>query len=122
MHLRFRRGYVKQGRDLNELPYRAFAYPFSGLFACILTVLIILGQGYESFAPSFDRIKFLTSYIGVVPAILCYIGYKLVRRSKVVPILEIDYDTGRATYDDMMMDEEAIGHIPWWKRILAWIF
>jgi lysine-specific permease len=45
VHLRFRRAYVKQGRDLKELPYLSPWYPFSDLFPCILCILIILGQG-----------------------------------------------------------------------------
>lgn len=45
VHLRFRRAYVKQGRDVNELPYISSWYPFSGIFSSVLCVLIILGQG-----------------------------------------------------------------------------
>ncbi|KAI8139578.1 amino acid permease/ SLC12A domain-containing protein [Fennellomyces sp. T-0311] len=122
VHIRFRRAYLKQGRKLEDLPYRAFAYPYSGLFACTLCILIILGQGYNAFAPEFDRIQFVTNYIGIVPAIVCYVVYKLVRRTKLVPLLECDFETGRVTAEDVEEDEAQIGAVPWYKRILAWIF
>lgn len=89
VHWRFRRAYIKQGRDLSELPFRAFAYPFSNLFACTLCVLIILGQGYDAFTPEFDRITFVTRYIGLVPFFLCYVIYKFARGTKIVPLLEV---------------------------------
>ncbi|KAI9498160.1 amino acid permease/ SLC12A domain-containing protein [Zychaea mexicana] len=122
VHLRFRRAYLRQGRSLDDLPYRAFAYPYSGIFASTLCILIILGQGYGAFAPEFDRIKFVTNYIGVVPAIVCYVVYKLVRRTKIVPLLEVDFETGRVTAEDREQDEAEIGKMPWYKQILAWIF
>ncbi|CDH48806.1 lysine-specific permease [Lichtheimia corymbifera JMRC:FSU:9682] len=122
VQLRFRRAYVKQGRNIEELPFRAFGYPFTGIFAVVLTVLIILGQGYGAFAPEFDGVTFATNYIGLVPAIVCYIGYKLVRRTKVVPLLDVDFETGRVTDLDVAKDTEEIGYLPWYKRALAWIF
>ncbi|KAI7858426.1 amino acid permease/ SLC12A domain-containing protein [Circinella umbellata] len=122
VHLRFRRAYVKQGRSLDDLPFKCFAYPYSGLFACTLTILIILGQGYGAFAPEFDRVTFITNYIGIVPAIVCYVVYKLVRRTKVVPMEEVDFETGRVTDADREEDEREVGYQPWWKKAIAWIF
>lgn len=49
VQLRFRRAYVKQGRSIEELPFIAFGYPYTGIFAVVLTILIILGQGMHSF-------------------------------------------------------------------------
>lgn len=64
VHIRFRRAYVKQGRSLADLPYRAIWYPFTPLFAATLCVLIILGQGYTAFAPEFKVQTFFANYIG----------------------------------------------------------
>lgn len=44
--------------------------------------------GYSAFTP-FDGVTFVTNYIGLVPAFVCYVGYKLIRRSKVVPLLDV---------------------------------
>jgi amino acid permease len=89
VHIRFRRAFIRQGRSLDELPYHAFLYPYSGLFASILCILIILGQGYVAFYPQWDTVTFFTSYIGVVPFILCYVIHKLVTRKKVIPLEEV---------------------------------
>jgi lysine-specific permease len=118
VHIRFRRAYLRQGRSIEELPYKSAAYPFSGLFACILSILIILGQGYGSFTPQFNANKFCTSYIGVVPFILCYAGHKLITRKKVVQLEEVDFETGRVTRFDIEKDEEMDGRRTFWKRVL----
>ncbi|KAI7906616.1 amino acid permease/ SLC12A domain-containing protein [Cokeromyces recurvatus] len=121
VHIRFRRAYIRQGRSIEDLPYKAFAYPFSGLFATILCILIILGQGYSAFSPQFDSISFVTSYIGIVPFFLCYIIHKLVTRKKLIPLEEVDFETGRVTRYDIEKDNEQDKTIPRWKRIIAWI-
>ncbi|KAJ2615473.1 hypothetical protein H4S08_001207, partial [Coemansia sp. RSA 1365] len=43
-HWRFRRAYIAQGYDLNDLPYRAGLFPFGPVYACTLLVIIIIGQ------------------------------------------------------------------------------
>lgn len=118
-------------------------YPFSGLFATILCILIILGQGYSAFTPEFDAVTFCTNYIGIVPFFLCYVGHKLYTRGKVIPLeevgklkcllirayaidnnscfLDIDFETGRVTRFDIEKDNEVDADIPRWKRIVAWI-
>ncbi|XPE70046.1 hypothetical protein ACNKHP_03605 [Shigella boydii] len=48
-HYRFRRGYVLQGHDINNLPYRSGFFPLGPIFAFILCLIITLGQNYEAF-------------------------------------------------------------------------
>ncbi|KAI8338514.1 amino acid permease/ SLC12A domain-containing protein [Chlamydoabsidia padenii] len=121
VHLRFRRAYVKQGRDVNELPYKSPWYPFSGLFSSILCVLIILGQGYTAFTPEFAVKTFFANYIGLVPAPLLYIGHKLIMRTKVIPLEEIDFETGRVTMYEIQEANEKDTRLPWWRRALYYI-
>ncbi|KAG0180610.1 hypothetical protein DFQ28_004944 [Apophysomyces sp. BC1034] len=117
IHIRFRRAYKHQGRNLNDLPYRATAYPFSALFACILCVLIILGQGYTAFTPTFSGLKFVMNYIGILPFVLTYGLYKPIVRSKIVPLDEVDFDTGRVTRFDIEKDEAEDEVVPWYKKV-----
>ncbi|KAG1105780.1 hypothetical protein G6F42_016924 [Rhizopus arrhizus] len=121
VHIRFRRAYVRQGRSIADLPYKAMGYPFSGLFATILCILIILGQGYSAFTPEFDAVTFCTNYIGIIPFFLCYVGHKIYTRGKVIPLEEVDFETGRVTRFDIEKDNEVDAEIPRWKRIVAWI-
>lgn len=39
-HYRFRRGYMLQGRDLNDLPYRSGFFPLGPIFAFVLCLII----------------------------------------------------------------------------------
>ncbi len=48
-HYRFRRGYVQQGNDINNLPYRSGVLPLGPIFAFVLCLIITLGQNYEAF-------------------------------------------------------------------------
>ena len=45
-HYKFRRQFIKTGHELTELPYRSRLYPFAPLFCLVMTILIIIGQGY----------------------------------------------------------------------------
>ncbi|KAI7893605.1 amino acid permease/ SLC12A domain-containing protein [Mucor mucedo] len=122
VHIRFRRAYVRQGRSVAELPYKAFGYPFSGIFATVLCILIILGQGYTAFTPQFDGLTFVMNYIGILPFLVCYIGHKLVTRKKVIPLEEVDFESGRVTRFDIEKDneevDEAIAKLPKWQRYM----
>lgn len=89
VHVRFRRAYVRQGRSVSELPYKAMGYPYSGIFATVLCILIILGQGYTAFTPQFEVVTFFQCYIGIVPFFVCYIGHKLFTRGKLIPLEEV---------------------------------
>ncbi|CAO3594661.1 unnamed protein product [Absidia cylindrospora] len=118
VHIRFRRAYVKQGRSIDDLPYKAIWYPFTPLFAGTLCVLIILGQGYTCFTPTFDVEKFFINYIGILPFCLCYILYKIIRRSKVVPLEECDFDTGRVTRMEIEAEDEEDKNKKWYKKAI----
>lgn len=92
---------------MKDLPYRTFLFPIPSLFACVLCILIILGQGmsathapcmkdkahhltgYTAFTPHFDGVLFATNYIGIVPVVVAYIGYKLIRRTRVISLDDI---------------------------------
>lgn len=121
VHIRFRRAFKAQGRSMDDLPYKAFLYPYSALVAIALTTFIIFGQGYNAFYPEFDGLKFVQNYIGLVPVCIWYVVYKLVRKSKVVPLLEVDFETGRVTHLDVEQDKANDENLPLYRKIFAWI-
>ncbi len=92
-HYRFRKAFVAQGRNINDLPYKAKWYPFGPLFAFALCGIVILGQNYAAFTgESIDWNGVLVSYIGLPLFLVLWIGYKLIKRTKIVPINECDLD------------------------------
>lgn len=84
-HYRFRRGYVKQGRDLNDLPYQSRFFPFGPMFAFALCLIITLGQNYGAFLQ--DKIDWhgvVATYIGIPLFLTIWTGYRLVKKTRFV--------------------------------------
>jgi len=95
-HYRFRKAYIAQGRDLNDLKYKAKWYPFGPIFAFVLCMIIILGQNYGAFmGSSIDWNGAMAAYCGIPLFLFCYLGYKIVKKTKLVPLQECDF-----TYKD----------------------
>ncbi|KAI8370477.1 amino acid permease/ SLC12A domain-containing protein [Radiomyces spectabilis] len=95
-HWRFRRAYVAQGRNVDDLPFKARLYPVGPIFAFGVCLFVLVGQGYDSWMD--DPVKpadIIACYIGIPIVLAFYIGYKLIKKSKVVPLMEVDLDTGR---------------------------
>jgi lysine-specific permease len=85
-HYRFRRAYIKQGRDLNDLPYRAKLFPFGPLFALVLCVFVILGQDMALFSGHVSWYGLLVSYVGLPFFLILWFGYKWIHKTKMVPL------------------------------------
>ncbi|MCP3742006.1 amino acid permease [Rossellomorea sp. BNER] len=86
-HYRFRKAYLAQGKDLNDLPYKSKFYPFGPIFAFVLCAFIILGQNYSAFMGNrIDWYGVLVSYIGLPLFLILWLGYKMWKQTKVVPL------------------------------------
>lgn len=105
---RFRKAYVAQGRDLSKLPYRAWLYPFSSLFGAFVTAAIAVTSGFIAFTPKFDGITFVQSYINIIFFLVLYLGYKLIKRTSMVPLLECDFETGARWPGPEVLDPEYV--------------
>jgi len=125
-HYRFRRAYRAQGRYLEDLPYKARLYPFGPVFAIVVVLVVIFGQGYSIFTtPDFKIVDAVAAYIGIPLFLILYLGYKMIMRTEVVPLMEMDLDTGRQIYmvehDRQMMKREQAEHRmsagTWWQRM-----
>ncbi|ORX89891.1 amino acid transporter [Basidiobolus meristosporus CBS 931.73] len=90
-HYRFRKAFLAQGNQLSQLPYTAMFYPYGPLFALVLIVIVIIGQGYSGFTSDpIDWMQLLASYLGLLIFIVLYIAFKLIKKTKLVPLLECD--------------------------------
>ncbi|WP_419180388.1 amino acid permease [Bacillus xiapuensis] len=91
-HMRFRKAYKAQGKDMKDLPYVAKWFPFGPILATILCLVATLGTNYGAFiGDKIDWYGILVSYIGLPLFIAGYLGYKLVKRTKMVPLKEADF-------------------------------
>lgn len=86
-HYRFRKAYVRQGYDLNKLPYQAKWYPLGPIFTCLLCLFIILGQNYQAFMSNeIDWYSITVSYIGLPLFIMLWVVYKWANKTKFISI------------------------------------
>jgi lysine-specific permease len=91
-HFRFRKAYVAQGRDIKDLPYISKLFPLGPILAIILCLVAMLGTNYEAFTGGkIDWYGILVSYIGLPLFVLGYFSYKIVKKSKMVPLHEADF-------------------------------
>ncbi len=91
-HLRFRKAYLAQGRKLGDLPYVSKWYPLGPIFATLLCVVAIFGQNFGAFfGPKIDWYGALVSYIGLPLFLLAYFGYKMVKKTRLVPLEQADF-------------------------------
>ncbi|MCR3757584.1 amino acid permease [Clostridium felsineum] len=92
-HYRFRKAYVAQGRDLKDLKFKAKFYPYGPILAIILCVIIIFGANIWIFqAPTFSWFDFISNYICIPIFIALYLIYKFVKKTKVVPLEECNFE------------------------------
>ncbi|KAJ3187500.1 hypothetical protein HDU85_006791 [Gaertneriomyces sp. JEL0708] len=121
-HYRFRKAFYAQGRDLKDLPYKAWAFPFSSLWGAGICTLVVIFCGYSAFlsgpdddpeTPDVDESivtgatrasKFFQNYISVIMMFAFWAGYKLVMKSKMVPLTECDFETGARWKRHMPID------------------
>ncbi|MFH0065932.1 amino acid permease [Peribacillus sp. NPDC056705] len=90
-HYRFRKAYAAQGLDMNALPFRAKGFPFGPIFALVLCLIIIIGQGYQAFSSNgIDWNSMFVSYIGLVLFFALWLGYKIKHKTKIIPLKECD--------------------------------
>ncbi|KAI8877473.1 hypothetical protein K501DRAFT_198139 [Backusella circina FSU 941] len=121
-HYRFRSAMKKQGRSVEELPIKAPFHPFGDIFGMIACVVISLLAGYSYFVPA-DAVGLIGNYAGIILCIIGYICTKLYTKSKMVPLDEMDLDTGRADIDMLTEANEnditGVWYVRIWKRLLV---
>ena len=91
-HYRFRKGYMAQGRNVADLPYRSGFFPLGPIFAFVLCLIITLGQNYQAFlADTIDWYGVAATYIGIPLFLAIWFGFKLVRKTRFVKYSEMEF-------------------------------
>ena len=91
-HYRFRKAFIAQGRDFKDLPYVAKWFPLGPILATALCLVAMLGTNYQAFiGDKIDWYGILVSYIGLPLFLFGYFSYKIVKKSKMVPLQEADF-------------------------------
>ncbi|ULT59902.1 amino acid permease [Neobacillus drentensis] len=91
-HYRFRKAFIAQGRDFKDLPYVAKWFPLGPILATVLCLVAMLGSNYQAFVgDQIDWYGILVSYIGLPLFLFGYLSYKVVKKSKMVPLQDADF-------------------------------
>lgn len=89
-HYRFRRAFIAQGHSVSELPYAARWFPLGPIVALIMCVVVIIGQDYQVFFDWSRAADAIAVYIGLPAFLLLWFGHKLVTKSKLIPLDQVD--------------------------------
>ncbi|CAO3656857.1 unnamed protein product [Mucor hiemalis] len=104
-HYRFRKAYVLQGYKVEDLPFKARLFPVGPIFAFLCCSFVLVGQGYNAWsATPVVPEDLVACYIGIPIVVIIYAAYKIVKKTKVIPLVEVDLISGREEFD--LYDEE----------------
>lgn len=124
-HMRFRRGWIAQGNRIEDLPFRALWYPYGTIFVICINTLLVFIAGYSVFVGDFDAVGFVINYIVIAVFVVLFCGWKILKRTSIVPLSEMDLTTGRrqaaVTLDNDDVDVEK-RQIPWYVKIKRFVF
>lgn len=120
--IRFRGAMEKQGKT-HLLPFKNLTYPYGPWISLVLNIVIILVQGWSAFSP-FSAVDFVSYYIELPVMLVMYVGWKVYKRTRIVPYEEMDLETDVYVVDEHDLAEterekSARGRV---ERVLRWIF
>lgn len=117
--IRFRAAIRAQDKE-HLLPFNNWTYPWGPWFSVLLNSFLVLVQGWKSFSP-FDGVTFVSLYIELAIMFVMYLGWKVIKRTKIVALKEMDLETD--TYPADRLDPE-LEKSPWRQKaynIWRWI-
>jgi len=123
-YLRFYYGLKKQGLSRSEFPYKAPLQPWLSWYGLIFFTLIIILNGFQVFLKGNWNIStFFAAYITLPIFFICWAGWKIIKRTKVVPLAEIDFDSGRRELDELeARDKENFKADKWYQKVSGILF
>lgn len=127
IHIRFRRGWSVQGRNVADLPFKSMLWPFNAYFGLAANIFLALVQGWTNLSP-FSAPDFVVAYILFPLFGIIYVICKIYWRGKdnVKRSAEIDLDSGRRTDLDkagistLDGEEDVAVKQSLWRRIWNW--
>ncbi|KAI0546916.1 AAT family amino acid transporter [Xylaria curta] len=101
-YLRFYYGLRHNGISRESLPYKAPLQPFLAYFALCFCVVVAFFNGFDAFFPGkFSAKTFVPPYIDAPIFLALFFGYKIWKKTKLVPLGEMDLWSGKAEVDSL---------------------
>jgi len=93
-HTRWYRAMKLQGLSRDVLPFKSWAQPYGAWLVIVSFTIIMFFSGWSTFnGPKFDYQSFLSNYINIPGFAILFVGYKLFKKSRWIPLAEIDCST-----------------------------
>jgi amino acid transporter len=99
-YIRFKKALEAQGVDRNTLIFKSPFQPFTAWFGLIYFSIIIIFNGFAVFTRGMWNVQdFLVAYIGIPIFFGFYFFWKILKRTKIHNVAEVDLFTGKAAID-----------------------
>lgn len=124
-HIRFRSAWTKQGRSLDDIPFKAPFGVWGSWLSVVLVVIFLVAQFFVCIAPPGTSgvntaEGFFKGYL-TVPVILLFWGVAYcMKRQGLHKLEDIDLDSGTRVHDwDTINAQRAkMATWPWWRHVL----
>ena len=84
------------GINRKNLVFHGYLQPGAAYFAILFFSLILLFNGFPAFINGFKISDFFASYITVPVVIMCFFGWKVYKKTSIVPLDLVDLSRGPA--------------------------
>lgn len=126
-HIRMRYAWKVQGRDISELPWKSWTFPYAawwGLIWCILLILCLFYLAVWPIGEAPSAKHFFANYISAFVIVICYIGAKFYYQGPWwVDARTIDLDASRRFYVESDVEKAPKrGIVSRTSRALCFVF
>ncbi|OIW23426.1 hypothetical protein CONLIGDRAFT_637384 [Coniochaeta ligniaria NRRL 30616] len=115
--IRFRSALALQGKT-HLLPFKNWTYPVGPYLCVILNCFLVLVQGWSCFSPKFSGVDFVSYYIELPIMLVMYVAWKLIKRTKIVKLSEMDLETDVYVADEEKPEKKPLARRL--RRIATW--
>ncbi|OQD71362.1 hypothetical protein PENPOL_c001G08541 [Penicillium polonicum] len=106
-YFNFLHGIRAQGLSRANLPWRGMLQPYGAYYSAVITLLVIISNGWEAFVPKFDGIKFAVAYCGVAVWIINILGFKYWSQTQYVAPRAMDLQSNVLTVAELNAEDAA---------------
>ena len=116
-----------QGQNIDDLPFQAVFGVYGSWFGLICCVLCVAAQFYIAVAPIGAKPNandFFINMLALPVVLIFYVSWKVIHRTKIVRLDEIDLVTGRRELDlaaAKQEEREEQATWSWWKKYVPCI-
>ncbi|KAJ6629583.1 amino acid permease/ SLC12A domain-containing protein [Mycena sp. CBHHK59/15] len=120
-YIRFYHGLKHQGIDRSKFVYWNRFQPYPAYWALSWSIIIVLFNGWSVFLKGqWVATDFIIAYVNIPIIIFLYAAYKIVRKSSIVSVENMDFYSNVPSLEKIDLDEEIPTGIS--GEIMAWLF